>query len=154
MFGRGWEIHAAAQMRRSRSPSGQRVFRGWIIQTALTLLLQHCQQHENTLLISYFITCFYVATPPPPTTTLFFFPWNPINRAKELHGTTRINYSSWLFTADSWEFLWILKSREQQTDQMCYIALIWQTSLGLKRLPSAPTPLSSLTRRVCQELAN
>lgn len=122
-------------MHGSRSPCGQRVFREWIIQTALTLMLQHCQRRENTLLISYFITCSNV---PPP-----FFCWNPINRAKELHGTTRINYSSWLFTEDSLEFLWILKSHEQQTGQMCYIALIWQTSLGLNSSPP-PHPASSL----------
>lgn len=32
----------------------------WIIKAILTLLLQHCKQHENSLLISYFITCFSV----------------------------------------------------------------------------------------------
>lgn len=63
--------------------------KGWIIKAILTLLLHRCfaSSMKNSLLISYFITCFSV----------LFFPWNPINRRKELCGTARINYSLWVF---------------------------------------------------------
>lgn len=113
----------------------------WIIKAILTLLLQHCQQHENSLLISYFITCFSV---------LFFFSFFleiqlTERRSSAAPRTSIIHF----FTADSWEFLWILKTWEQPTDQMCYIALIWQTSLGLNRFL-----LHSPTRHFCQAAVN
>lgn len=47
-----------------------------------------------------------------------------------------------LNTEHSREFLWILMTSEQPTDQMCYIALIWQISLGFNQLSSPSLSLS------------
>lgn len=75
-----------------------------------------------------------------PVSVFFsFFSEIQLTEGRSSGAPHHINYSLWVFTADSWEFLWILKTLEQPTDQMCYIALIWQITPGFSH-SSAPPP--------------